>query len=703
MSQSQETAGDPVKGGFDPVHAAWFFPLFVLIFVGAFRAFFPSLAEKPELLWFDTALQVRAKAGFAEPLDPTIRFVEFKMNEEMARRFATQGEYATAAGILKTLAELKVRAIALDIIYTYGLEEDQNLLASTIREIEASGETSVVLPISLEKGADPPYILRSLPAVEGDPFQIGVVNAEEGHRWRKYRRADTFEGETFPSLALAALAADRPAPLRPKATSPGHMEWKVIGSNGKPITKSVDDSTVLLNIPHSFNDGSFDRAAGITQRVWSVEELEAFAQQPEGADALRDTIFFVGYDQEVDNKPNAHGKQEAGMFVHGVALNDLLHNRAVHTLPLWQDLTIYAIVTMVVAILFSVIRRKRWIIISALGGIAILLLFGWLATWFVCQLPDSILPALIWSGAVVLEIGRRWTYEQRERTQRDAMLGFYFSPAVLKQVTKDLDMIRPQGTSFAILLSDLRGFTTFCEAQPVERVFELLNRLFGVETDAALRENGSLARFAGDQFLAYWGAPEPCEDAPDRSLRASIEIQKILAEHRANPKDDIDPWLKIGIGLHYGRALVGHVGSRSYRDYNLVGDSVNTTARVESQTKNYGAPILTTGEFMEALKMPVSSFQVDYVTVKGKALPTEFHAVVLEDTPENLSACRAYENAFALYKEGSFEIAAESFRVLRDHPFETVATSARMLTERCDELIAQPPEDWTGVYTLTSK
>lgn len=689
--------------GFDPVHAAWFFPLIVLILVGSFRVLRPDLAEKPELTWLDTALQVRAKAGFAEPLDPQIRFVEFKLNNELARRFATQGEYATAAGILETLASLHVKVIALDIVYSYGLEKDQKLIASTIRKIEAEGNTAVVLPIVLEREADIPHIVRSLPSIEADSFPVGVVNAEKSYRWRKYRRVDTFGEETYPSLALAALAATRPAPLRPKVTSPGHMEWKELNEHGKAETKSVDSTQVLLNFPHSFNDGSFDRKANISRRVWSVEDLEALAKQPGGSEALADTIFFVGYDQEVDNKPNAHGKQEAGMFIHGVALNDLLHGRAIRPLPLWQDLTIYGLVTLIASLCFSVVARKRWLILSTVAGIFLLLLAGWLSIWFLCLLPDSILPALIWSGAAVLEVGRRWTREQRERTQRDAMLGFYFSPAVLKQVMKDLDMIRPQGTNFAILLSDLRGFTTFCESQPVERVFELLNRLFSVETDASLRENGSLARFAGDQFLAYWGAPEPCEDAPDRALRAALEIQKKLADMRANPKDDIDPWLKIGIGLHYGRALVGHVGSRSYRDYNLVGDSVNTTARVESQTKNYGAPILTTGAFIAALAKPPTSFLVDHVTVKGKALPTEFHSVVIDPTPENISAGRAYENAFSLYREGNFEIAAESFRVLSDHPFETVSVSAKLLTARCEELLAQEPESWDGVYVLTSK
>ena len=70
---------------------------------------------------------------------------------------------------------------------------------------------------------------------------------------------------------------------------------------------------------------------------------------------------------------------------------------------------------------------------------------GWLLIWFGHLFVPTVGASLVWALSVFGEVGRRWAHEQRERTQRDAMLGFYFSPAVLKQVTQDLDMIRPQG------------------------------------------------------------------------------------------------------------------------------------------------------------------------------------------------------------------------------------------------------------------
>lgn len=702
--QRQDAPGAAGTGNFDPVKSSWVYPLLILVLLVTFRLFFPGSAEKPELFWLDQVLAARSQLGLADPLDPSIRFVELSMDDEIARRFATDGEYATIASILLTLESLGVKVIAVDIIYSYGREEDQALLARTIEEITARGQTTVVLPVSLEVKSGESFLLRSLPAAGGDRFPRGLVNVAAGKNWREYRMVHQFGGETIPSLALAAFAASRPAPLAPKVTTGGRMEWKSIGKNGLAVAASADDSRLFLNLQHAYRDTRFDERERIAGRAWSVGPLETLGKRSEGISLLHDTIVFFGYSAEYDLKPTTHGDQEPGMLLHGTALNDLLHGTAIRPVPLWVDILVVLLVAFLAALVFSMVKSKRWLILVALAGIVLVLSAGCLAVWSFHLLPATIGPVFLWSAAVVLEVGRRWTFEQRERTQRDAMLGFYFSPAVLKQVTKNLDMIRPQENAVAVLLSDLRGFTTLCETQRVERVFELLNRLFAIETDAALRENGSLARFAGDQFLAYWGAPEPAADAADRALRAALEIHRNLQSRREAPgADDLDSWLKIGIGLHSGRGLVGHVGSRSYRDYNIVGDSVNTTARVEGQTKNYAAAILATGEFIAALSQVPPNLLVDRVQVKGKARASDLHAVFEECSGELAEGCRLYTIAFDQYVAGEFKPAVEGFTRLENHSSVTIATSARLLAERCLGFVENPPAEWDGIYELTSK
>lgn len=706
MSNStQETPTDGASRAFDPVAAPWSFPLLVLIAAILLRLYLPDLAEKPELFSLDLALKIRAETGYSSPLDPEIRFVELSMDEELAGRFATVGEYATIAGILKTLASLEVKVIAVDIIHSYGRIEDQQILAEAIREIAETSDTRIVLATSIEVRDNEPYLLRSLPRAGGEAFLHGIVNVTADRHWREYCLVYQFQSETLPSFALATFGASRPTALAPKPVGQGQMQWPILGEDGEVIKRTGDGSRLFLNLRHSYFDNRYDeKVEGLGRRIFSVADIELLAERTAGNSPLADTIVFLGFDEETDGKPTTHGPTQPGMLLHGTALHDLKHGTAILPAPLWLDLAIHLAVAGFAALAFSMIRRKRWLLLVAVAGVVLILASGWLSIWFLHLLPASISPAALWVAAVFLETGRRWTFEQRERTRRDAMLGFYFSPAVLKQVMQNLDMIRPRGGDVAVLLSDLRGFTSLCETGEVERVFELLNRLFAIETEAALRENGSLARFAGDQFLAYWGAPEPCADAADRALRAALEIQDRLRERRQGPAaDDLDDWLRIGIGLHHGRGLVGHVGSRSYRDYNIVGDSVNTTARIESQTKNYAAAILASGDFISALTTKPASLLLDRVQVKGKSRPTELHAVFSPSDDPRADAREAYTHAFGLYENGDFAGAEVKFIALSSHFHPTIATSSQLLAGRCASLAAAPPPSWSGVYELTSK
>ncbi len=106
-----------------------------------------------------------------------------------------------------------------------------------------------------------------------------------------------------------------------------------------------------------------------------------------------------------------------------------------------------------------------------------------------------------------------------------------------------------------------------------------------------MAEDGSMEHFLGDQFLSYWGAPHAQPDAADRAFRAALAL--IAGMEEVRPK--LDPRVKTlfgyGVALHSGTALIGNKGSAQRLDYGLVGDLINSAARVESLTKHYGVLI----------------------------------------------------------------------------------------------------------------
>jgi hypothetical protein len=319
---------------FDPVAAPWFFPLLVLSVLVLVRIQVPGFAEKPELFSLDLALKVRAMTGRAGALDPEIRFVELSMDEEWAKRLATVGEYATVAGLLKTLASLEASVIAVDIIHSYGRIEDQQVLAAAIREIQETTDARIVLASSIE-GTDDKHLLRPLQRAGGEAFAQGIVNVPADRHWREYQLVYRFKGETLPSFALAAFGASRPAALAPKAVSEGVMEWKGLGPDGKSATFRGDESRLFLNLPHSYFDDRYDdrHDPKILGRKWSVEEVERAAANTGEASPLAGSIVFLGFDEETDGKPTTHGAMEPGMFLHATALHDLKHGTAIRGPP----------------------------------------------------------------------------------------------------------------------------------------------------------------------------------------------------------------------------------------------------------------------------------------------------------------------------------------------------------------------------------
>ena len=145
-----------------------------------------------------------------------------------------------------------------------------------------------------------------------------------------------------------------------------------------------------------------------------------------------------------------------------------------------------------------------------------------------------------------------------------------------------------------VMFIDLRGFTTFAESRPVEQVIDVLNRFLGTMGDAVLDHGGTLVAYLGDGLMAAFGAPIEGLDHADRAVAAARE----MAGDRLR---DFNDWLRadgngegfrMGIGLNSGRVMSGTLGSERRIEYAVIGDTVNTAARVEQLTKQTGHSIL---------------------------------------------------------------------------------------------------------------
>src|SRR3954449_3159692 len=182
--------------------------------------------------------------------------------------------------------------------------------------------------------------------------------------------------------------------------------------------------------------------------------------------------------------------------------------------------------------------------------------------------------------------------QERERL-RDAF-GTFVDPDLAERVARDGINLEGDEVDLSVLFMDVRGFTAFSEQAAATEVVARLNALYEVVVPVILRHGGHANKFIGDGLLAIFGAPGRLPDHADRALAASVDIIDCVEEQFAGD-------LRVGVGVNSGSAVVGTVGGGGRLDFTVIGDTVNTAARVESATRDTGDDILITEATRERL------------------------------------------------------------------------------------------------------
>ena len=173
----------------------------------------------------------------------------------------------------------------------------------------------------------------------------------------------------------------------------------------------------------------------------------------------------------------------------------------------------------------------------------------------------------------------------------------------------------------SVLFSDIRGFTTFAEANSPDVVVTVLNRYLTEMSDAVLDNGGTLVAFRGDGIVAVFGAPIESADHADQALAVARDmvttrLQRFNDWLRAEGLGD---GFRIGVGVASGPFMSGNIGSERRLEYSAIGDTVNTAARIESLTRELSRPVLVDEATWSLLTTAAESLEfVDEVGIRGR-------------------------------------------------------------------------------------
>jgi adenylate cyclase len=158
----------------------------------------------------------------------------------------------------------------------------------------------------------------------------------------------------------------------------------------------------------------------------------------------------------------------------------------------------------------------------------------------------------------------------------------------------------------AIMVCDIRGFSTMSELLPEETLARSLGEWFRTAGNLVQQSGGTIDKFIGDAILAYWNKA----DANQHEARAALSVGRkllTLAESVRWPLENAQPF-RIAVALHHGTVTCGNIGLVAQRDATIIGDAVNTTFRMETIMKQLNQPLVLSGDFLESLGEPASTY-----------------------------------------------------------------------------------------------
>jgi len=190
--------------------------------------------------------------------------------------------------------------------------------------------------------------------------------------------------------------------------------------------------------------------------------------------------------------------------------------------------------------------------------------------------------------------------QAQDAERRKMNLARYVSPRMVEILAeRDVPLGKVRRQEVAILLIDIIGFTRIAETMSPERVMALLRSFYRRMANAIFANEGSIEHFAGDSLMAVFGVPEltgaEATNAVKTALAMATELNRWNAKRVAAGRQEI----KVGISGHHGAVVLGDVGTHKSMSFTVIGDTVNTTSRIQELCRSLNLRFLASSELVD--------------------------------------------------------------------------------------------------------
>jgi adenylate cyclase len=518
------------------------------------------------------------------------------------------------AQAIDNLSEAEARVIGFDVLFA-DTSADDPVLAQAI---ETAG--NVVLPVV---GVEP--LASNKPEITYERFLLpteplkqactslghaNMVTDGDGVVRRVSLLVGDSSGRTYPSFALAALHA-----LFLKSLP---QEYTVQNNRLHLLDRDIPvDASSCLRINFTSADDSYT--------TLSYGDVITGNFDPS---VVKHKVVLVGMTAtgELDTwMTPISTTRMPGVWIHANVIDTILRQRFLVDTGWGTNLMVMLFLVIITGLALPWLKL-RW------GGALVSALFvGYLLAVFLAfdngYVMTVLYPLMLLPLAYVTNVLCVVVAEQSDRQLIKDLFGRYVSPQVATEILELDDVGRlelgGEDRTVSVLFADIRGFTEICEHMLPCDIVEMLNNYLPIIVKRILDNDGMVNKFAGDNVMAVWNAPQLQQEHARLAVKAAWETQQEIMKRQQD--DPSLPRIQFGIGINTGEALAGNVGSLGRAEYTVIGDAVNMASRICSATP--GGEVWIGSETYGLVRDYIKAVELQPQSFKGKAEPVAVYRV----------------------------------------------------------------------------